>query len=100
MSGIERRTSNFRFMLNVESSRPSFRRNAAKPVLDAAADHRLVPLGREPAIWICASYWSDQNQWASSKGSFAPSRFLATCSPIFIALSKCSTRIGPNTGWS
>jgi hypothetical protein len=30
----------------------------------------------------------------------APSRFRATCCPIFIALSKCSTRIGPNTGWS
>ena len=24
----------------------------------------------------------------------------ATASPIFSALSKCSTRIGPNTGWS
>ena len=49
-----------------------------------AADRGFVQLHRGANMWICASYWSDQERWTMmSKISFAPSRFSATCSPMF-----------------
>src|SRR5262245_52774197 len=57
ISGIERRTSNLRFMLNVDSRRPSFSRNAEKLrswmlPRTTISSHSVA----YPAIWMLASY--------------------------------------------
>jgi hypothetical protein len=57
ISGIERRTSNLRSMLNVDSSWPSFSRNAEKlrsSMLPRTtiSSHSVA----KPAIWMFASY--------------------------------------------
>src|SRR6266545_3087621 len=101
MSGIERRTSRGQFMVKVERSTPSFSRKAAnfrssRLPRTITSSHSVA----NPAIWMFTSYWSDQNQWGSSKTSLWPSMLRAAACPIFNALSKCSTRMRPKTGWS
>src|SRR6266496_4132464 len=66
----------------------------------AGASARRSHSVANPAIWMFTSYLSDQNQWGSSKTSLRPSMLRAAARPIFIALSKCSTRMRPKTGWS
>ncbi len=74
---------------------------AERAVLERAAHDHAVPGRREPGhLHLRVVLVATRTSAGSSKTSPAPSMLRAACSPILIALSKCSTRIGPNTGWS